>query len=217
MKKLLLTLTIITVSVILAHADLGILDNPKEVQAKTGASSIGITQIYDHPNQVSNGQFYVPITYNGNNGAESDPHFSNSDIDYVPLNQLKGANGATGAAGAIGAAGTAGTNGSKGDTGEAGTKGSQGDKGDKGDSGKPGDDGENRLNVNVGAEVRWYDWKHVALSSGYRYDLQHHGHVVDALVVQFKIGKSYEGRQMEKLRHDILDLQRQAAATFILR
>lgn len=202
MKRLL----ILTIAMIpsLAMADLGIMDTPTEIAAKTGASNIGITQIYDHSSQVANGQFYVPITYNGNTGAENDPFHANSDIDYVPLSQLKGTNGTNGSNGAVGSSGA---NGAKGDQGDKGSKGDAGAKGDKGDPGTQGDDMNHRLMVNVGAEVRWYDWKHFAVSSGYRYDVNHGDHTVDALVLQVKLGKSYEGREMEALKGKLKALE----------
>lgn len=105
----------------IAHADLGIMTDPSEISAKNGAASIGITDIYDHPNQVPNGKMYVPVEYNRTsaegNGTEHDPNVAGStknDIDYISLDQLKGV---------------------KGDQGLNGLNGSKGDKGDKGDKG----------------------------------------------------------------------------------
>lgn len=196
----------------MANADLGlnfpiITDSGAEYNAKQGANSLGISTIYDHPTQAPNGQFYVPIEYNriGDPGAgEQDPNspHNTTDIDYVPLSQLKGASGSNGAAGATGSQGTQGVQGNKGD------KGATGAKGEKGDKGAPGDDGNNRLTLNIGASVRWYDWKYVSLNSGYRYDIQHYGHTVDMMVVQVKIGKSYETRQQEKLEARLALMER---------
>ena len=62
------------------------------------------------------------------------------------------------------------------------------------------------MTVNVGAEVRWYDWKHVSLNSGYRYDFWHGGHTVDALIVQIKLGRSYEQREMDRMRQELQDV-----------
>lgn len=192
MKKVLI-LGLFTALVGPAWADLGIMDTVSETQAKTNASSLGVTQIYDHPNDVANGQFIVPVQYNRTaaegNGAEHDPNASKpNDIDYIPLSQLKGTNGINGSNGVNGAVG------SQGDTGVAGKDGQNGKDGLNGKDGRDADDMNNRLTVNVGAEVRWYDWKHFALGSGYRYDAWHGGHTVDALVFQIKLGKSYEER-----------------------
>ncbi len=98
-------------------------------------------------------------------------------------------------------------NGAKGDT---GAKGDKGDKGDKADAPKV-DNMENRLTVNVGAEVRWMDFKHFAFASGYRYDINHKGHTVDAMVIQVKLGKSYEEKQLEALKSQVRTLQLIAA------
>lgn len=196
-----------------AHADLGlnfpiVTDSVNEYNAKAGASGLGITTIYDHPTQAPQGQMYVPVQYNraGDPAAgEQDPNApaNTTDIDYVPLSQLKGQ------------AGSAGTTGAQGTQGQQGVKGDTGAKGDKGDKGEPGDNGNNRLTLNVGAQIRWYDWKHVALASGYRYDIRHYGHTVDMLVVQIKLGRSYEERLIEKQQKDIELLQRALATIFV--
>lgn len=190
------------------YADMGmnfpiVTDSVNEYNAKAGASQLGITTIYDHPTQAPQGQIYVPVEYNraGDPAAgEQDPNApkNTTDIDYVPLSQLKGANGAAGIAGAVGSQGAQGQQGVKGDTGA---------KGDKGDKGDPGDDGNNRLTLNIGAQVRWYDWKHIALTSGYRYDVRHFGHTVDMLVVQIKLGKSYEERTLERQAKELRDIE----------
>ena len=182
------------------YADLGInfptvTDSQNEFNAKQGTSNLGITQIYDAPTDVPKGQMFVPIEYNrpGDPAAgQQDPNTpaNTSDIDYVPLSQLKGTNGTNGAVGATGTQGVQGQRGVKGDTG------AQGQKGDKGVS---GDNGDNRLNLNVGASVRWYDWKYVNLTSGARYDIRHYGWQVDMVMFNVKIGKSYETRQTEAL------------------
>ena len=202
MKKL-ATLFIIAGIASAAHADLGInypvvTDSQAEHDAKAAASGLGITTIYDSPTQAPNGQFYVPVEYNrvGDPGAgQQDPNApaNTTDIDYVPLSQLKGATGAAGAAGAQGTQGA------------AGTKGDTGDKGKEGTKGKDGRDGtnaniDNNLFLNIGLGVRWYDWKHVSLNSGYRYDVRHFNHTVDIAVVQIKIGRSYEQRELDKLK-----------------
>lgn len=120
-----------------------------------------------------------------------------------------------------------------------GPQGERGEKGDSGDSivgpagadgasikGDAGVDGKAGLNgrdgsdadinhittINVGVEVRWYDAKHYSLNSGYRYDLNHHGHTIDAAILQIKLGKSYESRQMEAMRKELVAYQAGLAA-----
>lgn len=208
MKKLCLFVVILGVSGNVL-ADLGLnypvtSDSVNEHNAKVGASSLGITTIYDHTNQAPQGQFYVPITYNrvGDPAAgEQDVNSAanTTDIDYVPLAQLKGA---TGQAGASGAQGSAGSQGSQ------GVQGTKGDKGDKGKDGRNGDDGDNRLTLNIGATVRWYDWKHVNITSGYRYDINHYCHTVDMVMVNIKLGKSYEQRETAALEKRLALLER---------
>lgn len=195
MKKLSIIVAALSLSGF-SYADLGIMDTTSEAAAKTEASNLGITQVYDHPGDVANGQFVVPVQYNRTNaegnGAEFDSNDSKkNDIDYVPLSQLKGSVGATGASGSDGAAGSQGVQGVQ------GTKGDTGAKGDKGEKGDRGDDGNNRLTLNLGVGVRWYDWKHVSLTSGYRYDVRHFGHTVDMVVFNIKLGRSHEERLLE--------------------
>lgn len=116
----------------------------------------------------------------------------------------QGQKGDPGMDGLNGTNGIDGNDGATGATGPTGAKGEVGAQGPQGQAGPAGKDiSENRLAVNVGAEVRWYDWKHVSLNSGYRRDLWHGGNVVDALIVQIKLGKSYEAREMERMRADL--------------
>lgn len=193
--------TLMTVSI--ARADLGlnypaVTDSQAEHDAKAGAAGLGVTTIYDHPTQAPTGELYVPVEYNrpGDPAAgEQDPNapHNTTDIDYVPLSQLKGT------AGAIGAQGTQGNVGSKGDT---------GDKGKDGKDGKDGRDGvdaniNNNLFLNVGLDVRWYDWQYVSLNSGYRYDVKHYNHTVDIAVIQIKLGRSSEQREIDRLRKQL--------------
>lgn len=202
-----------------AHADLGIMDTVSEAAAKNGAAGVGITQIYDHPNQPPNGQFVVPVQYNRTNaegnGAEHDGNDTKpNDIDYVPLTQLKGATGAQGGQGTQGIQGVqgdiglTGAQGNAGSTGAAGVKGNTGDKGKDGAKGVDGRNGtdaniNNNLFLNVGVDVRWYDWKYVSLNSGYRYDVKHYNHTVDIAVVQIKLGRSSEQREIDRLRKQL--------------
>lgn len=86
--------------------------------------------------------------------------------------------------------------------GPAGTQGIPGLKGPQGDPGQDYD-GDHRLTTNIGADIQWYDWKHASIRSGYRYDFNHKGHVVDIGVLTLKLGKSYETRQLEALRKEI--------------
>ena len=66
---------------------------------------------------------------------------------------------------------------------------------------------DNVTTVNVGAGIRWYDWKRVSLNSGYRYDANHGGHTIDAMMVMFKFGSSYEERRIEELKKQIESLR----------
>jgi hypothetical protein len=102
-----------------------------------------------------------------------------------------------------GKAGPQGDVGPQGPSGNDGVNGNDGLDGKNGVDAKPSNDMEHRLSVNVGASVRWYDWKNVSLLSGYKFDTNHQGHTVDALVIQIKLGKSYEERQIDKLLQDI--------------
>lgn len=203
MKSLLLVLLTVPT---LAMADLGISDTVSETSAKNGAAGLGVTQVYDHPADVPNGQFVVPIQYNRTtpegNGTEHDANDSKpNDIDYVPLSQLKGASGAAGATGSTGNTGV------KGDTGATGQKGNDGKDGKDGLNGKDANIDGNTF-INVGASVRWYDWKNVSLTSGYRYDLNHHEQTIDAMVIQLKLGKSFEDRKLSKLQDRVDRLER---------
>lgn len=197
---------VLLMGVVSAFADMGInypsvTDSPNEYNAKAGADSLGITTVYDHPTQAPNGQFYVPVEYNrpGDPAAgEQDPNapHNTTDIDYIPLAQLKGAQGAAGASGAAG---------------------SKGDVGATGQNGKDGRDGtdatiDNHLFLNVGLDIRWYDWKYVSLNSGYRYDVRHFNHTVDMAVVQIKLGRSHEQRELDKLRKEVESLSFQHMA-----
>lgn len=206
MNKLLIAAILVPT---VAFADLGISDTVSESAAKNSASGMGITTIYDHPNDSPNGQFVVPIQYNRTNaegnGGEHDPNDSKpNDIDYVPLTQLKGATGAAGVAGATG------NTGSKGDTGSIGKSGNDGKNGKDGKNGLDGKDAsiDHHLFLNAGLSLRWYDWKHVSLTSGYRYDFNHYNHTVDMLVVNIKLGKSYEQRELEAQKKEIESLRR---------
>lgn len=133
-----------------------------------------------------------------------------------------GQNGHDGNNGHDGQNGQKGSDGSNGHDGNNGHDGSTGENGKDGKNGKDGvtppapDNLEHRLNVNLGFDVRWYDWKYVVLKSGYRFDTNHKGHVVDALVVQFKIGKSHEERELDKLRREIQELRYQATVPFVI-
>jgi hypothetical protein len=96
-----------------------------------------------------------------------------------------------------------------GHVGPAGPTGPQGARGEAGESivgpaGKAGNDSDaDSFHANLGAQVRWYDWEHVALHSGYRYDTIHGGHTVDMAVVQFKVGTSHEERRIKALESKI--------------
>lgn len=177
----------------LAFADLGDTSNPIENQAKTALSNIGVTQIYDHPGAVVNGQYVIPVQYNGNQGTEHDPNDAKpNDIDYIPVSQLKGT---TGQAGAVGSTGSQGSIGQTGANGTNGTNGSDASI-------------DGHTFINVGASIRWYDWKNVNLTSGYRYDFNHHEHTVDAMIINIKLGKSFEDRKVSELQDRVDRLER---------
>lgn len=207
MKRLMALVVMVTQ---VAYCDLGIMDTASESAAKNEVAGMGVTQVYDHPNQPPIGQFVVPVQYNRTNaegnGTEHDGNDSKpNDIDYVPLTQLKGATGAQG------------IQGTQGSVGATGTKGDIGDKGNNGANGKDGRNGidatiNNHLFLNVGLNLRWYDWKHVSLNSGYHYDFRHFNHTVDVAVIQIKLSRSYEQRELESLRKEVelLSLQRVA-------
>lgn len=93
---------------------------------------------------------------------------------------------------------------------QPGSQGPVGPAGNPGPMGPSGSDAsiENRLETRMGADVRWYDWKHASIHSGYRYDLNHGGHTVDMAVVAVKIGESYQDRQIGILNAKIEALQR---------
>lgn len=200
MKKLaMLLMSLLTRA---AYGDLGIMVNPNEILAKTGASNAGISQIYDHPNQVSNGQFYVPIVYNGNTGAEVDPHMANSDIDYIPLTQMKGMNGTAGAPGVAGAAGQTGS------SGQAGTNGVNGT------NGKDGRDGKNadlRTQMEIEGILRLYDGKRFVIEAFDNYSLRDNHNNAFGGRLTYKIGKSYETRKTEALQSRLDALERNLA------
>jgi len=129
------------------------------------------------------------------------------------------AQGSIGPQGPTGQRGPQGADGSSGINGMPGAKGAHGDngaRGQKGDKGVPGDDGNGRLALNIGAQVRWHDFQHVALMSGYKYDIRHFGQTVDILVIQIKVGMSHEERVIERQRKDIEVLQRMLATTFVV-
>lgn len=186
--KLVIISSIILMSAAISNADLGIMINPNEILAKTGASNLGISQIYDHPTQINNGQFYVPIVYNGNTGAETDPHVPNSDIDYVPLSQLKGLNGSSGSNGAIGT------------TGNVGAQGPQG---------VPGRDAEApAIDPRVDVEVREYDAQHWSTSSYASFGMQSStARYIVGQRLTLKLGRSYEETQNEALKRKLATLE----------
>lgn len=197
MKNVLLATGILALAGTMAFADMGlnypaVTDSQAEHDAKAGAAGLGVTQVYDHPTQAPDGQFYVPVEYNRNGdpaAAEQDPNapHNTTDIDYVPLSQLKGS---------AGVQGTQGTTGSKGDVGQAGKDGKDGRNGTDATI-------DNHLFLNVGLGLRWYDWKYVSLNSGYRYDVRHFNHTVDIAIFQIKLGKSYEERLIDQLRKEL--------------
>ena len=117
----------------------------------------------------------------------------------------QGPQGVQGPVGPQGPQGSSGQNGTNGVNGQAGATGIQGPKGNIGAQGPQGEPGNaaninNNLFLNVGATVRWYDMKYVSFSSGYRYDVNHYTSTVDMLMVNIKLGRSYEDRRLDKLQ-----------------
>ena len=103
--------------------------------------------------------------------------------------------------------GPAGKNGSNGVN---GTNGINGKDGAVGVAGAPGSDAsiDNTIQVNVGAGVQWHEWdNHLSLNSGYRYDIHHGGHTIDALIVGYRFGKSAEDRRIDELKKQIESLR----------
>lgn len=137
----------------------------------------------------------------GQNGANGQDGIVGKD----GMNGVSGNNGADGKDGTKGDAGTVGKDGTNGKNGETGKDGTNGKDGKDGKAGPAGIDAniDHGLFVNIGLDVRWYDTKYVAFSSGYRHDLNHHDNTVDALIVHLKLGKSYEQRQLETLEKRI--------------
>lgn len=100
--------------------------------------------------------------------------------------------------------------GEKGDKGDPGLPGVQGDPGSVGAQGLPGANGSSGgqahdiTRIQAGAEVRWYEFdNHVSLNSGYRYDWNHGGHTVDAMIVGFQFGTSAADRKIQLLMEKI--------------
>lgn len=137
-----------------------------------------VSSILDFDTQAQPGRYYIPITYQGGNNG--------TDTDYIYADELIGKNGSQG------------------------TQGVQGAKGDTGAAGRDGTDAtiDNHLFLNVGATVRWYDWKYVSFSSGYRYDVHHYENTVDIAMVNIKLFQSYEDRRADALQKRIELLER---------
>lgn len=195
------------------YADLGILDNVSEINAKTEASNLGVTQIYDNPQQSPLGHYFVPVEFNrtnaeGNGTQHDADNPLKNDIDYIPLTQLKGIDGAQGVQGLQGVAGLTGATGLVGQTGANGTQGVTGQtgaKGVKGDTGERGRDAtiETRALVGVGVQIaseRYYD-----VQTFIDYDATNGKIGFFGARLLFKPGKSYETRELEKLRKEIID------------
>lgn len=199
MKKIVLIITLLPALTGLSSADLGIMDTVSESTAKLGLSSLGVSQVYDHPSTIPTGEMFIPVYYNRTNaegnGAETVPNDSSkSDVDYVPASQMKGV------AGAPGVSGTGGKEGKDGKDGRNGTDATI----------------DNHLFLNIGFGIRWYDWKHIALTSGYKYDVRHYNHTVDLAVVQVKLGQSYEERRLEALNRKLEALESNLAVMQII-
>lgn len=167
---------------VVAHADLGIEDTASETAAKTQVSNLGVTQVYDHPGDVPNGNYVVPVVYNRTpaegNGTETQAGDTKpNDVDYIPVSQLKGATGVTGATGITGKAGAVGPQGPAGRDAEAPS-----------------------IDPRLGVEIREYDAEHWSVSSGASFGMQSStARYIVQQTLTLKLGKSYEQRQIEKI------------------
>jgi hypothetical protein len=128
--------------------------------------------------------------------ALATPAFAHDDDDEVGP---QGPQGIQGPIGPKGDKGNPGNNGANGTNGTNGVNGKDGATGAQGPKGNDGDSGLDATRENVGVTVRWYDWKHFSLTSGYKFDVNHHGHEIDMAVLNIKLGKSYEERRIERL------------------
>lgn len=203
-SKLIIKVALLTFVISPVYADLGIEDTASETAAKTEASGVGISTIYDHPADVANGSYVVPVVYNRTpaegSGTETQAGDAKpNDVDYIPLTQLKGATGASGTNGTVGATGSTGNTGS---TGQTGAQGVQGVKGDKGD---PGQNLEApAIDPRLDVEVREYDSKHWTLSSFASFGMQSStARYIVGEKLTLKLGKSYEQRELDALKHKL--------------
>jgi len=118
----------------------------------------------------------------------------------------QGIQGPIGPAGKNGVNGQPGTNGINGIQGPAGVKGSSGANGTNGTNGTNGKDGDSGLDAtheNIGVTVRWIDKQRFFLTSGYKFDVNHHEQEIDMMVLNIKIGSSYEEREISHLRKQL--------------
>ncbi len=106
--------------------------------------------------------------------------------------------------------GPQGPKGDKGDKGDKGNTGPQGPKGDKGSQGTDGQDGRD-LNaetaVGVEAVLRLYDGKHTTLELFDAYDIRARRNHFAGLRFTFKLGKSYEQKERERLEKLLVSMQ----------
>jgi hypothetical protein len=77
-----------------------------------------------------------------------------------------------------------------------------------GPQGPPGEDGRDageRNPVNIGADVRVYDSQYWSLHTGFAHDVKSGGNAIFGMV-GLKVGKSYEEREIERLKEQINSL-----------
>jgi hypothetical protein len=68
-------------------------------------------------------------------------------------------------------------------------------------------DDRGRMAVNVGAAVQWHEWDNqISINSGYRYDLNHGDHSVDAIIIGYRFGKNASDRKIDALQAQVAAL-----------
>lgn len=171
-------------------------------------TSLAIAGGVTDDNNATNGQILVAT--GENHGKDTIGHWTDSSFlkgekgdqgDVGP----QGPQGIAGQDGLNGVDGINGLNGIDGAIGPQGEKGNMGDKGDEGKTGKQGEQGPQGLQgkglkdrIELIGEVRILDTKKTTWSVYAGQDVNNRASIVGAKVV-FKLGSSYEQRELEKL------------------